>query len=619
MCTICAQFLPSAPDCAFLPALSEGEAAALRSATAHLPELTPAEVATYLTVDFWTEFMGNAGPFRFDMGPDRTLTADIGGLEARGQALAREALAAWTGATGIEFRLVAGPADIVFQDDEPGSWGGPTRIVNGTIEQGTVNIGTSFLERWGDDVGSYTFFSYLHEIGHALGLGHPANYNSSAEFDGDATFRNDSWQMTVMSYFSQDDNPHIDASRAIPITPMVADIAAIERLYGPAPEAQGGDSTYGTGSDVDGPLGQILALPEPSAQTIVDTGGIDWIDTSGDASDALIDLRPGAHSSILGAAGNLTVAPGSDIENARTGAGADRLVGNGLGNVLQGGAGDDTLEGGGGADRLVGGPGSDVLRGGDGRDTAVYAGPMDEYAVAIGRDTLAVTDAAGATDRLSGIEVLDFGGGAWFAPGGELDLDALTGVTSLSAAQLSTFVEMYIAYFDRAPDAPGLYYWGTRLADGMTLPEIAASFFVQEESRAAYPDANDAAALVDAAYANLLERAPDAEGRAYWIEMLETGQVTRAGFMLDLISGTRGAGGSAADVRTVEDKADIGLYFAATHGLWDVADARAAMEAYDRDAPDASLADARALIDRVAGDGFTLSLTGVVDDPFAIA
>jgi len=76
----------------------------------------------------------------------------------------------------------------------------------------------------------------------------------------------------------------------------------------------------GTGSDVDGPLGQILALPEPSAQTIVDTGGIDWIDTSGDASDALIDLRPGAHSSILGAAGNLTVAPGSDIENARTGA-----------------------------------------------------------------------------------------------------------------------------------------------------------------------------------------------------------------------------------------------------------------------------------------------------------
>ena len=610
MCTICAQFLPSAPDCAFLPALSEGEAAALRSVTAHLPELTPAQVATYLTVDFWTEFMGNAGPFRFDLGPDRSLSANIGGLEARGQALAREALDAWTGATGIEFRLVSGPADIVFQDDEPGSWGGPTRIVNGTIEQGTVNIGTSFLERWGDAVGSYTFFSYVHEIGHALGLGHPANYNSSAEFDADATFRNDSWQMTVMSYFSQDDNPHVDASRAVPITPMVADIAAVGRLYGPAPAAQAGDSTYGTGSDVDGPLGQILALPEPSAQTIVDTGGIDWIDTSSDASDTLIDLRPGAHSSILGATGNLTIAPGSDIENARSGAGDDRLVGNGLDNVLQGGAGDDTLEG---------GAGGDVLQGGGGRDTAVFAGTMDGYSVAIGRDVVTVTDARGATDRLGGIEVLDFDGGIWFAPDGNLDLETLAGVTRLTGAELTTFVEMYIAYFNRAPDAPGLYYWGTRLADGMTLPEIAASFFDQDETRAAYPDADDAAALVDAAYANLLERAPDAEGRAYWIEQLELGNVERGGFMLDLISGTRGEGGSQADVRTVEDKADIGLYFAAVNGLSDLDDARAAMEAYDRDAPGASLADARALIDGAAGDGFTLSLAGVVDDPFAIA
>mgnify|MGYP006299884517 CR=1 FL=1 len=127
---------------------------------------------------------------------------------------------------------------------------------------------------------------------------------------------------------------------------------------------------------MDGPLGQILALPEPSAQTIVDTGGIDWIDTSSDASDTLIDLRPGAHSSILGATGNLTIAPGSDIENARSGAGDDRLVGNGLDNVLQGGAGDDTLEG---------GAGGDVLQGGGGRDTAVLSltGVVDDpFAIA---------------------------------------------------------------------------------------------------------------------------------------------------------------------------------------------------------------------------------------------
>lgn len=60
------------------------------------------------------------------------------------------------------------------------------------------------------------------------------------------------------------------------------------------------------------------------------------------------------------------------IENAVTGAGADRLVGNNANNVLNGGAGADTLAGGGGADRLVGGYGDDVLTGGADADRFVF-------------------------------------------------------------------------------------------------------------------------------------------------------------------------------------------------------------------------------------------------------
>ena len=66
--------------------------------------------------------------------------------------------------------------------------------------------------------------------------------------------------------------------------------------------------------------------------------------------------------------GGFTIANGVTIENASTGSGADRLIGNDAANVLAGNAGDDSLAGGGGADTLIGGLGRDSLEGGAGAD-----------------------------------------------------------------------------------------------------------------------------------------------------------------------------------------------------------------------------------------------------------
>jgi hypothetical protein len=41
---------------------------------------------------------------------------------------------------------------------------------------------------------------------------------------------------------------------------------------------------------------------------------------------------------------------------------------------------------------------------------------------------------------------------------------------------------MYVAYFNRAPNAVGLDYWASRLTEGMTLQDIAKSFFAQPET-----------------------------------------------------------------------------------------------------------------------------------------
>ncbi len=310
-----------------------------------------------------------------------------------------------------------------------------------------------------------------------------------------------------------------------------------------------------------------------------------------------------------------------DFENVVGSGGDDVLRGDAMANALEGIAGNDLFEGRGGNDSLDGGDG-------DG-DIAVYSGALDDYRITLTATNHVVADkrdGEGSTgvDRIENIERLSFGDGASFEGDGFVDLMQLEGVARLSESDLRYFVEMYIAYFDRAPDSLGLFYWGDRLNDGMELAQIARSFFVQPESQAAFPDAADNEQLIDDAYANLLKRAPDEIGRTYWIGELENGNVDRAEFMLAIINGARAETGSVADRATLADKADIGIAYAVIEGLNDVDNATAVMRAYDRDNAGASLADAAAQIDRFAlaanradSDEITISLAGIADDPFA--
>ena len=357
------------------------------------------EIARQLTEGFWAFLGEGAGP-HYDAATGGTVTVDITGLTAAGQRLARWALEAWTDVTGIGFRFVSGNADITYQDHEPGAFGGA----------GIVNISTDLLES-GTTIDSYTFGVYVHETGHALGLGHPGDYNATEDYDPtyetDAKFLNDSWQASVMSYFSQDANPYIDASYADPVTPMIADIIAIHDLYGVPAGSRAGDTVYGYGSNVGGYLGQLFAAlsgeePDPSVYaggpvglTLYDTAGDDTLDLRWDAHDQRVDLRPEGISDVLGLTGNLVVARDTVIENFVAGSGNDEVTGNDAANRLEGRGGNDRLSGGSGADRLAGGAGADRLDGGAGADA------MDGGA---GRDLLwyGSSDAGVAVDLSAG-------------------------------------------------------------------------------------------------------------------------------------------------------------------------------------------------------------------------
>ena len=282
-------------------------------------------------------------------------------------------------------------------------------------------------------IGTYGFLTAIHEIGHNLGLKHPFGSGTVLPTESE-DIRN-----SVMAYSSVNDiniqfanNGSYTIGSVVPITPMVYDIAAVENWYGSVTDANTGNTTY-TFSD------------GTEIQAILDSDGTDTIDVSEMDQYSIINLDPGAYSSLgywatadqvsyyAGTTGaseatiqaiydpytsiteadnisggvtrsggifqrqdNLGISYSSTIENVIGSAGNDQITGNSAANVIKGNAGNDTIAGGAGI------------------DYAVFNGNFAGYSISQASDSsyqvtdVDATDGDDGTDTVSAVEYFEF-------------------------------------------------------------------------------------------------------------------------------------------------------------------------------------------------------------------
>lgn len=391
-------------------------------------------------------------------------------------------------------------------------------------------------------VGSYSWLTHIHEIGHALGLKHSFEIDPAAPTQVVMPLNQDALEYTVMSYrsFEGASQGYTNEKYSFPQTFMMYDIAALQSMYGADFTSHAGSDVYSwnplTGATYDNGVAMITPLNTNRVfMTIWDGGGHDTFDMSNYTTGVNIDLRPGAYS----------ITSHDQLAVVKTDAHGDILAHGNIFNALEyqgnpasliedaiGGSGDDILRG---------NAADNALKGNGGHDTFVF----DQHT---GHDT--IVDFQKGTDKidLSNIPTIH-GFGDLHITGDVIDLGATDSITVNGlgnyALDSSDFIyaplppptitswdidgnagfmyRLYQAAFDRTPDLVGLTVNLHLLNSGLTHEQMSAAFVNSTEFGYIHGYNSTDIQFITALYEDVLHRAPEAAGLDNWVHALASG------------------------------------------------------------------------------------------------
>lgn len=190
--------------------------------------------------------------------------------------------------------------------------------------------------------------------------------------------------------------------------------------------------------------------------------------------------------------------------------------------------------------------------------------------------------------------------------------------------------QLYVGYYNRAPDPEGLNYWIGRVNAGVSLADIADSFAASPEAIATYPflalpNVASAESFLEQVYLNLFNRAIDDDGKAYYAEKLASGATT-PGQIIAEIQANANTNPNNDDGTILANKVAVGLDWvnaaANTPGFeYNATAAASANTILDNvTADEASVTAAQAQIDTFFGPtgpgagGDTFTLTDAIDN-----
>jgi hypothetical protein len=314
-------------------------------------------------------------------------------------------------------------------------------------------------------------------------------------------------------------------------------------------------------TDIDG-LGPIIYIWKAGGEAITGTTASTLILTEAHVGKTISVTA--SYTDLLGTPESATSAGTQAVLGYQVGSSGD--------NTLIGTAYADNLLGMGGNDSLTGGGGNDTIDGGAGVDTLILNGNLSGYSLTkIGNSyTVGSNTGVDGTDTVTNVEALKFADKT-------VNLTIQAKAAAAPQADVQNLAELYVAFFNRVPDADGLSYWIDQKAGGLSLNQIADSFYaagiVYSEQTGFTTDMTDAD-FVRLVYKNVLGRSgatapPDGDVN-YWAGDIHSGNATRGSLISTMLYSAHtfkgdGEWGWVADL--LDNKIAVSKTFAIEWGL----------------------------------------------------